>query len=345
MNAVINTPSPAPKATLVGVTSPLWGSAAFGHTLGPQQVIAIIWEQSKTTKPLAQIIDEVRDMSREELDRLLVAVMEGVPVVEAVSFQFILENVSISWREQMVRHRVGTKPDPRVGVDWQLLDIQELGDVADMSAWSQSMRLLDMSTFADEQRYRTPESVVALGENAVRDWHADMKSIQDIYEYWAKDKKIPLEDARDAIPLGATSRLSWSVNLRTLQHICAKRGCTILQLGLWGPVIKAMVTELTTKVSPAFGVLVTPPCMKGNKYTGCIFPEDNARRFDGRDPNLPVCSLYITNEETEHGSVVRKAWGRRNVDGVEFPNEKMVMAEAGRRETFWGRNPWTGQAK
>jgi thymidylate synthase ThyX len=348
-------PSAQPKVTLVGCTSQVFSPflpesgryAREDHNRpDPLRVIAAIWKQSKEVKPLDQVLVEVQAMSDEELSTLLVAVMEGVPVVEAVTFNFVLENVSISLREQLVRHRVGTKVDQRVGVDWE---IQVIPDNADMSAWSQSMRLLDMSRFAEERRYRTPETVIALGPEAVRQWHMDMGTIEIMYARWAK--QVPLEDAREFIPLGATSRLSWAVNLRTLQHICAKRGCTILQLGVWGPIILGAVSELVKKVHPAFGTLVTPPCMKGDKYTGCIFPEDIRRRFEGEDGHLPVCPLYIGRETTEQAARIQHAWRKAhapeidNGSPVAFPNQAAVEAEATRREVFWGRDPWTGERR
>jgi len=333
-------PSNSPKVTLIGWTSSFIpsGSATQPNRLGPLQVIAIVWKQSKEVKSLYEIIQEVYAMKEEELADLMTRVLEGVPVVEAVTFNFVLENVSISWREQMVRHRVGTHPDPRVGVDWDIA-VQEIPELADMSAWSQSMRLLDMSNFAKERRYRTPESVVKLGEDAVKDWDTHMRTIEIMYESWAL-RGVPLEDARDLIPLGATSRIAWTLNLRTLQHIVGKRGCTILQLGLWGPIIQGMIAELVAKIHPIFGTLVTPPCLKGDKYVGCLFPEDIRRRGEGQDGYLPVCPLFLGCDRTPLGHDLRE----RRAAGT-LPNLEGTIMEAERRERFWARDPWTGARK
>jgi hypothetical protein len=327
-----------PKVTLVGVSGlpfHLQETVATDPRLGVLQVIAIIWKQSKTTQTMEEIIAEVSAMTDHELADLMESVMIGVPVVEAVSFSFIIENASIGWREQMVRHRVGTKPDIRVGADWIAVDT--IPEQADMSAWAQSFRLLDLSHFADQGRYRTPDSI-RLGSKADRaQWNADMQTIQAMYARWAA-QGLPLEDARDLIPLGATSRLSWTLNLRTLQHIVAKRGCTILQLGYWGPIINGIVCQLVTHIHPCFGSLVTPPCLKNNKWVGCIFPEDIRRRFDGRDHNLPVCPLYIGRETTSLSKEIRAAY-RDGTIRLLFEVEE----EAVRRTAFWGRNAWTGE--
>lgn len=331
-----------PKVTLVGVSglptymvSRLSDISGNQLNLGVLHVIAIIWNQSKTTDPLDKIIEDVLAMSAAELSALMESVMQGVPVVEAVSFNFIIENASIGWREQMVRHRVGTKPDIRVGADW--LTVDTIPEQADMSAWSQSMRLLDMSTFQQRGAYRTPDTVIQRGPEAIEQWNADMATIEAMYSRWAS-QGLPLEDARDLIPLGATSRLSWTINLRTLQHIVGKRGCTILQLGYWGPIINGMITELVTKVHPCFGALVTPPCMRGDKYTGCIFPEDIQRRFDGRDHNLPVCPLFIGRDSSPLGDQCRAAFKAGTIRLM-----SSIEEEALRRATFWHRNPLTGE--
>ena len=97
-------PSPKPKVTLVGFTAPTFTSQLDltglikTHELGPLQVIAVVWKQSKTTQPLTEILEEVSSMTPTELSDLMNAVLSGVPVVEAVSFNFIIENASISWR-------------------------------------------------------------------------------------------------------------------------------------------------------------------------------------------------------------------------------------------------------
>lgn len=331
-----------PKATLIGWTGDL-------VTGSPLRTIAAVWLQSKSTDSLEQILNDAQTMSDEKLSTLLESVLEGVPVVECVNFVFVLENVSISWREQAVRHRVGTKPDIRVGADWMAVDT--IPDVADLSMWSQSMRLLDMSTFATRGAYRTPDGVLALdekqrqsagiGAGRADEWREDMERIQEMYAKWV-GYGLEREDARDLIPLGATSRLSWTLNLRTLQHIVGKRGCTILQLGLWGPVITSMIEELATKIHPVFRRLVTPPCMKGNQFVGCIFPEDNRRRLTGEDPNMGCCPLWIGRasdaDENAHQALIQ-------YQGGAIRNKHLIDREAEGRAKFWGRDAWTGQSK
>jgi thymidylate synthase ThyX len=312
-----------PKVTLVS------------YTANPLQTLWVVWEASKKDQPLEKCSAE--GVSQSELEDLFHRVIaQGIPVSEHLQFIFMLEGVSIEWREQAVRHRVGCRVGPRLGVDLA-------PDLAESGFWSQSMRILDMSTFAEHEMYRVPETlegktvktkklfdgkVVEQEVKAEEAWAIDMKRIQEMYAKYVK-AGVPMEDARGLIPLGAQSRISWTLNLRTIQHIVGKRGCWILQLGLWRPVIEGMINELATKVHPAFRELVTPPCMKGDEFAGCVFKLENERRVTG-DDTLPVCSLYANHHETER--FTRK----------DFPMVEAMERRAEEYRTFWGRDPFTG---
>jgi hypothetical protein len=102
-----------------------------------------------------------------------------------------------------------------------------------------------------------------------------------------------MEDAREVIPLGAQHRISWKMNLQTLLHVVGKRGCWILQAGLWAPIIQGMIHELATKVHPGFRRIVQPPCIDNDLFGACEFVLENVRRMDGDDQH-PPCPLYCT---------------------------------------------------
>jgi hypothetical protein len=317
------------------------------HTALPLETVYSVWEQSKTVGTPFRSPEQIRaEVPREDIVKLFRSVIEQrIPVGEHIDFIFELENISISWREQAVRHRIGTKASPeRVGADFVFTEIPNL---ADSSWWSQSMRLMDMSRFAADKNFRVPETIL---KHPKRDlllaaYLNAMDEIQNAYALLTQ-QGIPPEDARELVPLGAQHRMTWKLNIGSLQHIVGKRGCWILQLGIWGPVIKGMISELVEKVHPVFGEIVTPPCLKGDDWTGCKFEEENARRYDGRDP-LPVCSLHMTKRyvralggpvpERLDPALVRIAAEQENVPMI---NEILDRAEEYRR--FWGRDPFTG---
>lgn len=302
-----------PKVTLVS-----W-------TMMPLETVYAIWQSSKTTGPLMSTQEVHEKVSRAELQNMFKAVIaQRIPIGEHIDFVFMLENISVSWREQAVRHRIGTRPSPeRLGADIVMADFPNLPD---SSWWSQSMRIQDMSRFADTQEYRVP---VSIGEDAgaLDVYRSTMLSIQEAYRALL-NLGIPMEDARELMPLGAQHRMSWKLNCGSLQHIVGERGCWILQLGTWGPIIEGMINELVAKVDPVFSELVTPPCIKGDKFGGCVYMEECRRRLSG-DDKLPPCPLHLTHHT--------------KLDPATVPMTDEMAKRAGSYRAFWGRNPYTGE--
>src|SRR5258706_16383115 len=113
------------------------------------ETIYILWERSKTDGPTPLDVEVVkRDIPREKVEELFWQVLrQHIPIAEHIHFTFMLDGISISLREQMVRHRIGTSVGPNFGVDI-------IPDLASSSWWSQSMRIQDMGTFADREMYR-----------------------------------------------------------------------------------------------------------------------------------------------------------------------------------------------
>lgn len=320
-----------PKVTLVSWTE------------RPLETIYSIWDASKTQAPTLTAEDVERTVSREDVLELFKRVIkQGIPVGESISFNFMLEGVSVSWREQAARHRIGARMGDVFGVD-------VIPDLAQSSWWSQSMRILDMSHFADNGDFRVPQTIIDRGPEAVEKFQYQMKAIQDCYAQWVQDG-IPMEDARELIPLGAHHRISWSLNMSALRHIVGKRSCWILQAGIWGPVMEGMVKELGEKVDPVFWDLTSPPCMKGDDFVGCPVEHENERRLDGRD-ELPVCPLYMQGVHKW-----RHPDGSEALRDVEFENEHgkqiirvgdipMLGGMRDRAEQYralWNRDPYTG---
>lgn len=316
------------------------------HTRLPLETVYSVWQMSKSDAPLmtpeevqAQVpAEEVRDLFRRVIE-------QRIPISEHVDFVFALEGISVSWREQAVRHRIGTTPSPeRVGIDI-------VPDLADSSFWSQSMRIMDMGRFADAGGYRLPESLSGkqCGPTSAEDlFRGTMHVIQTAYRSLV-DAGVPMEDARELIPLGATHSMSWRLNIASLQHVIGKRSCWILQGGIWEPVIRGMVNELAEKVDPIFRTLATPPCIKRDKFSGCVFHEENARRYSGED-KLPVCPLHWS----QHGGGDVGALGIRpggnlvrdeEVQRRYLPLVDEMRARAEIYSRFWGRDPYSGERR
>lgn len=330
------------------------------HTNYPLETIYLLWEASRHNQQImtAQAVAEKRKEDPAfdaKIRKLFTDVLNsGIPVAENISFTFLLENVSIALREQMVRHRIGVRVGDRVGCD-------HVPDLADSTWWSQSMRILDMGSFASDGAYDVPDTIqgnqatahYTLGPVNVEDaYRGAMHNAGQVYKELVA-AGVPAEDARNVIPLGATHRISWTLNLAALKHIIGKRGCWILQLGVWEPVIRGMVDRLAEWVDPIFRDLIAPPCIKGDKFAGCCFKLDNERRIDGED-SIPPCSLYLNHHADEALQTVRRGDtdGERTVwqpwaDGPGFRTDDLAkqaryVRMKGEYRALWGRDPDTG---
>jgi len=330
----------------------------ISHTQYPLETLYLLWEASRHNRNIgtAQAVANARQadagFDKQVRDLFSQIINAGIPVAENVSFSFLLENVSIALREQLVRHRIGVHVGPRIGCDI-------VPDLADSTFWSQSMRILDMGRFADDKGYDTPDTIDGricepkwmsqekAPARAIYEQH--MAASQDAYTRLVK-AGVPMEDARNVIPLGATHRISWTLNLAALKHIVGKRGCWILQLGVWEPIIKGMIEALATEIDPIFRDLIAPPCIKGGKFAGCCFMLDNGRRVAGED-EIPPCSLYLNHHADDALRVNRETPGstwkpRPDGPGFECADEtKTDRYDSMKRQyaTLWGRNAETGE--
>ncbi len=250
------------------------------------QTVANIWKASRTTEPIAcEIVNCEKDIT-ENRELFFTLMDEGIPIMEMVEFIFVLEDIPISLREQIVRHRLGHKFDDKLGLDI----VPELGD---SNFWVQSMRILDMSDF----NFYVPEKIGEY-EEAFACYSELMDRIKGTYaELLAMG--IPMEDARQVIPLAATHRMVWKLNVTAIKHICSKRSCWIAQLGMWKPIIEGLVSELW-KVDGWFRDIVAPPCVTNGKFSGCKFCEHNRLRVtDDGERQVPPCPLYLKGHEEE----------------------------------------------
>lgn len=300
------------------------------HTKDPVETIYLLWQASRHDNPIPSV-DQLKELmeldgniSKEVRSTFKAVVDSKIPVSENISFTFLLEGVSVALREQLVRHRIGVHVGDRVGVDI-------VPDLADSTFWSQSMRILDVGQFANSGKYDVPESLegrkAGHGKNfqpAESLYRKTMFKIQEAYNDLV-EAGVPLEDARMLVPLATQSRISWTLNLAALQHIVGKRGCWILQGGLWESVVRGMVEELKTKVDPVFGDLIQPPCVKGIAFKGCLFGEDNRRRVVGED-EIPPCPLWLNYEH-------KAKWHPRNLK-EKARSEAMRLQYRG----LWGRD-------
>ena len=311
----------------------------------PMETLFVLWEASRKEDPQIPTPEWYSRKRKEdpeldaEIRNLFFKIVDsGIPVAENLNFTFILDHVSIELREQLVRHRIGLRVGERLGMDM-------IPNLPDSTWWSQSMRVLNMGRFFTDRHYRMPESVAerctcsdfAHSAQLTHDlqcpvtvFRRALGDAENVYNHLVK-LGVPLEDARGVIPLAATHRISWTLNLATIKHIIGKRGCWILQLGIWEPVIRGMVRELAEKVDASLRRLIDPPCFESGKFVGCKFKLDNEQRCASKDP-LPPCSLYLGKNQGLSGD-----WEQSMEKRAKYKDLKEKY------RLLWQRDPDTGE--
>jgi len=274
-------------------------------------------------------------------DEIRMILHESIPVTENLHFVFHLENIPISLREQLVRHRIGTSVDMRVGADivpmadgdvyaafqamvadlpaGSVMNLSVIPDLAESTWWSQTSRVINQGTFYKEGRFVLPESLagkeVSLpgyplhypAEWAYRDC---LEVIQNTYNALVA-AGVHIEDARQLIPVGATHGITWGLNLKAMLHIFGKRSSWIAQIGIWGDVMGQMADELVSKVHPMFRMVLMPQCVVKGKYVGCPVNGTNVERIQGTD-GMPPCPLWVRYQTADamsaYTSVESASW-------------------------------------
>ena len=268
-----------PKVTLVS-----W-------TKDPIETIFRVWQIAKSEESWSQIEPKIVGYKvgdpkyRDLVEKIFTDVVAmAIPVSEFIDFVFSFENVTIAWREQLVRHRTN-------------------------AYWIQSGRISDNSKFYTEGRFHNPfpnedgktsKPIIVYDDRGretiinYSDKHGlfniimllEQEAFKALKEMGAKD-----EDAREILGNGIHHRLSMKISLRHLIDMCKHRTCWIAQ-GHWGAIVTQMIDELVTKVHPIFRMLGKPPCSGSGK---CAYNAICQDRYDGKDP-LPVCPLWLERQ-------------------------------------------------
>ncbi|MEO5366716.1 MAG: FAD-dependent thymidylate synthase [Magnetococcus sp. WYHC-3] len=237
---------------------------------GPTNIdrkLSIMWQASKTSNA----IDYDPPVDITLLGRLL---HEDVPIVRHFYFTFLLENMTISFREQLVRSQYD-------------------------HYWIQSGRITNWDTAYFELPACTKDNnrLKCLANNAINSIHA--------FVHACTHEKINPEDYRDLIPCGAHHRGIWTANLQSLATRFKKRTCWIAQNDKWFPVLYQVSEELRA-YHPALINLAIPPCRDINwNWCDCPMHETMLDRYEGTDP-LPVCPAWAAanNKTNVHDILV-----------------------------------------
>ena len=187
------------------------------HTLSPEETVALAAKlcYSKSTIPDLQEKISSKDQS-EFIGKLMNMGHESV--LEHVSFTFGVEGVSRVLLAQLTRHRIA-------------------------SFSVQSQRYV---SYENGFGYIIPESIIALGEDAVNRFSEQMQTIETWYTDWQKQLgkgEKSNEDARFVLPNACETRIMVTMNVRELRHFFSLRMCNRAQ---WE--IRNMAEEILYRV-------------------------------------------------------------------------------------------------
>ena len=205
------------------------------HTLSPEETIALSAKLCYSKSTIEDLRDKISRKDQSEFIEKLMN-MGHESVLEHVTFSFGVEGVSRVLLAQLTRHRIA-------------------------SFSVQSQRYV---SYENGFGYILPDSIAALGEDAVQQYQKQMDTIEGWYVDWQKKLgkgKKSNEDARFVLPNACETRLVVTMNVRELRHFFSLRMCNRAQ---WE--IRKMAEEMFRicfETAPALFADAGPACIRG----------------------------------------------------------------------------------
>ena len=205
------------------------------HTLSPEETIAISAKLCYSKSTIEDLRDKISRKDQSEFIEKLMN-MGHECVLEHVTFSFGVEGVSRVLLAQLTRHRIA-------------------------SFSVQSQRYV---SYENGFGYILPDSIAALGEDAVQQYQKQMDTIEGWYVDWQKKLgkgEKSNEDARFVLPNACETRLVVTMNVRELRHFFSLRMCNRAQ---WE--IRKMAEEMFRicfETAPALFADAGPACIRG----------------------------------------------------------------------------------
>ncbi len=222
-------------------------------------------------------ISELRDDLEGKAEALVGRLMSygHLSPIEHVSFTFGVEGVSRALLAQLTRHRIA-------------------------SFSVQSQRYVAKETGTD---YILPPSIRALGEEAAKEYEAQMKTINGFYAVWL-EKGIPAEDARFLLPNAAETRLVMTMNARELRHFFALRCCNRAQWEIRR--LAWVMLGIVRREAPALFHNAGPSCISGACTEGKMSCKKAAKIKE-----LDAALTALAQEKAEDKAIL--AWVMENI--------------------------------
>ena len=205
------------------------------HTLSPEETIALSAKLCYSKSTIEDLKEKISQKDQSAFIEKLMG-MGHESVLEHVTFSFGVEGVSRVLLAQLTRHRIA-------------------------SFSVQSQRYV---SYENGFGFIMPDSIAALGEEAVQQYQKQMDTIESWYVEWQKKLgkgEKSNEDARFVLPNACETRLVVTMNVRELRHFFSLRMCNRAQ---WE--IRKMAEEMFRicfDIAPALFMDAGPACIRG----------------------------------------------------------------------------------
>ncbi len=205
------------------------------HTLSPEETIALSAKLCYSKSTIEDLKEKISQKDQSAFIEKLMG-MGHESVLEHVTFSFGVEGVSRVLLAQLTRHRIA-------------------------SFSVQSQRYV---SYENGFGFIMPDSITALGEEAVQQYQKQMDTIESWYVDWQKKLgkgEKSNEDARFVLPNACETRLVVTMNVRELRHFFSLRMCNRAQ---WE--IRKMAEEMFRicfNTAPALFMDAGPACIRG----------------------------------------------------------------------------------
>lgn len=269
----------------VGTLFSIWHGSRFNDTVSPEE-IQILYNKCKAVMIVGKSAESILNNNDRDLINKLIewypelitsnnpadnakhiisevasmAVKANLPPADSLMMVFEIDNVTASWRNQLVRSRLGMQ-----------------------QFWTMTSRTMDL-TQMDVNRL---ESIDGAGSDAVKIYDDAVQTIREAIKKLV-DLGVPVEDIR-LTPDNMTHRVYWTCSVRILKTIIPKRISWIAQASLWSPIVEGIIHELNSQCPEVAGYLGVPDdvVIKDGKVVIHKYDNENLDRWVGKDYQAP----------------------------------------------------------
>lgn len=211
------------------------------YTPNPDKIVALAAKLCYSDSDIMGLKEKIDEKEQAKFIEKLTSFSHYSPI-EHASFTFGIEGVSRAFLAQITRHRI-----------------------ASFSVKSQ--RYVGAS---ENFNYIIPPTIEALGEDAVKEYTEEMKTIGSWYEKWQEklggNKESSNEDARFVLPNAAETKMVMTMNARELRHFFSLRCCNRAQWEIRE--VAWQMLKLCKEVAPALFANAGPSCVSGRCAEG-----------------------------------------------------------------------------